>query len=469
MSLLKNPSYLLTDSFNNIYHILYKDNTLISIIYDKSRGGNEERKLFENCNEHFFATIDKKNNIYIICQELNEKKVYLLVYNNGQWSKTVVEDKEKQKIYEPKIVHIGDNVHIFYLKRNNENIDNYDFIHIVVSKNIILNNKLFHIKTNGILSPYSINKYKNGVLITYISSEEYYHKIILRYFDINTNEIMEEVITNNDEYEKFYLDSLIINNTTLLITYCGKEAGNYKVICDYIALNDTIPKLEARAVLSNASNCIYPTLVYDENDLWVIWHEYQGIMSSVKRSNSKVFTGPYLWNNSKGKDILRYGYVSNNRNIKKRYKLNYSFGMAPPNVSFIGFGNLNDVKEVPLKKKSEDGGDYEDMTEKNNHDEYVKPQRYYEKDVAGYDDNFEEYKRDIEENKRLLGKLLQSTIKEKDMYKELTERIENLESKIKSNSILEKDESYKNLKQRVQDIEDYLSRRRRNGIFGPRG
>lgn len=466
MSLLKNNSYLLTDSLNNIYNILFKDNKLIVIIYNKTYGSNTEKILMNNCNEYFSATIDKKNNIYIVCQDLKENNIYLFSFNNGQWSELIVDEKEERKIYEPIIIQKGKDSHIFYLKKDNESINSYNFIHVSISDEIILSNKLFNMKTNGILIPYSMIKYKKGVLITYINSEEYYHNICLRYFDINSNEIMEEHIINNEEYEKYYLDSIIVNDSNLYITYCGKEYGNFKVICDYINLNKSIEKPDSRVILSNPSNCTYPTLVYDSGDIWVIWYEYQGVMSSIKSSDSRVFTGPYLWNKSKGKDILRYGFISNNNNMKKRYKLNYSFGIAPPDISFIGFGDLNDVQEIPLKKNSIDGRNNENMTEKK-YDEYVKSEKYYEDEPKINEKKLEKYEKDIEENKRLLSKLLQSTIKEKDMFEGLSEKMEKLEDKMKTISTLEEDEKCKDLEKRVRDIEDYLTRRRR-GIFGSR-
>ncbi|MBS4534578.1 hypothetical protein GOQ29_03000 [Clostridium sp. D2Q-14] len=465
MSLLKNNSYLLTDSFNNIYHILNKENKLIVVNYNKIYGSNNEKILMDNCSEYFFATIDKTNNINLICQELNKNNIYLFTCNSGQWSKLIIDEEEKQKIYEPMIIQKGRDSHIFYLKKDNVGIDTYNFIHKVISGEKVLGNNLFDVKSNGILNPYSINKYKNGILITYINSEEYYHNICLRYFDMISNEINDEIIINDDEYEKYYLDSIVVNDNILYITYCGKEYGNFKVICDYLDLQNSILETNSRVILSNPSNCIYPTLVYDKGDLWVIWYEYQGIMSSVKLRNSKAFTGPYLWNKSKGKNLLRYGFISNNDNMKKRYKLNYSFGLAPPDISFIGFGDLDDVQEVVLKKNLIDRRNNENMTEKKN-EEYVEPEKCFEDEPK--EEEIEEYKKDIEENKRLLSKLLQSTVKEKDMFEDLTKKIKDLEEKVKTTSKLDKDEDYEELERRVQDIEDYLTRRRR-GIFGPRG
>lgn len=468
MPLLKNTSYLLTDSFNNIYHILYKDGELIAVTYDSTIGKNDKRELMNNCTEYFSATIDKKNNIYVVSQNKDSNSINLFIYNSGQWAKRIINDNLNYKIYEPSIIKRVGNSHIFYFKKNMNNKDEYDFIQIVDSDEIVLEKKLFSIKTNGILNPYVLNKYKDGVLITYINSEEYYHKICLRYLNIHTNEISEEVVINEEKYEKYYLDSLVINNNNFYVTYCGKEEENYKVICDYVILNESNPVVEARAILSNLSNCMYPTLVYDRGDLWVVWYENQGVISAVKRNNSEGFQGPYLWNNSKGENILRYGYISNNKNIKARYRINYSLGLSPPDISFIGFGNLENVKEVPLKKNTEYGRDIENMTEKNINEEYVKPQKYYEKTSQNNNDDLDKYKREIEENKRLLSKLLQTTLKEKEMYEELSEKVNSIQKIIEAKATSEKDDSFEDLEKRVQDIEDYLSRRRRGGIFGPR-
>ncbi|WP_130807292.1 hypothetical protein [Senegalia massiliensis] len=436
MSLLKNSSYLLTDSFGNIYNLLHKDEDINFITYDKILSKNKKEVLVKNCNEHFYSFIDRKNNINVFYQENKNNNIYFSTYLSGNWNhKIVVENSNK--IYEPQMIKLYDNIHIFYFQKSVQK-NYYELMHLVVYNDNVVKNKLFTIETNGILNPYNITLYNQGVIISYMNFKNYYHNIELRYFNLEKNQLGDEIVINEEKYEKYYLDTLGIDNSKLLMSYSAKQDENFKIICDYISLDHEKSKVESRAVLSNLSNCMYPTIILEEENIWVCWYELKSIMSSVKRRGSKKFEGPYLWNDSKGKDLLRYGYSSNSKN--NIYKLNYSFGTIPPEISFIGFGELENAEKVPFKKNSKGG----DTIETNNKD-YIKPKKKYSYD---YDD-LEDLKIEIEENKKLITKILQSTIKENNEYEKLNKRISELEDRIK-------------------DIEDFLSRRRRGSIFSSR-
>ncbi|MGO1371448.1 MAG: hypothetical protein ACTHVE_06290, partial [Senegalia sp. (in: firmicutes)] len=431
MSLLKNSSYLLTDTFGNIYHILYKDNNIEFIRYDKILSNSKQNTIAKNCNEHFFATIDKNNKIYMIYQKLDNNEIYFNTYSNGIWNSLILPSEEKYKIYEPYIIKDYNNFHVFYVKNSGSN--DYDFIHTSIYNKDLIKNKLFTIKTKGILNSYNVIPYNKGIIILYIDLKNHYNNIVMRYFDLENNKLEKEIILNKEKNEKYYLDSLLLNNKTLSMTYSVKQEENFKIVFDYVNLNNKHAQVESRAILSNLSNAIYPTIINNNGDIWTCWYEYQNIMSSVKRKNKDNFEGPYLWRKVKGENILRYAYYSNIKN--NSYKFNYAFGTFP-DISFIGFGDISDAEKIPLKKKLKDDDDME----------YVKPEKYYKEYE---DDELDKFKSEIKENKKLITKILQSNIKENDTYEQLNERFEKIEN------------NYKELENRINEIEEFLTRRRR--------
>lgn len=107
--------------------------------------------------------------------------------------------------------------------------------------------------------------------------------------------------------------------------------------------------LDKEEILSNESNPTNPTLIIHNNILWVVWNESLGIYSRYSKDNGLTWSPIYLWKESKINDFVRYKYVDNGQN--EEIKLNYSFGTLHPDIKFIGFGALENVEEMDLKKK----------------------------------------------------------------------------------------------------------------------
>lgn len=478
MPLLKSNGHLLKDGFNNIYCIIYENNSITAIVYDKTIGNVEKKVIQENCTEYYFATIDKKNIIKVVCQT-TKGEIVLLTFNNGNWDRNILNENVSTKIYEPYLIHYSSNLNVFYSLRSDENENNYEVYHILITEKEVLKNKLFTINTNGILNPYIINKFKDGFIISYLDTSDGVEELYVRYFDLKNNELMKEMKITEDYKEKLYLDTLV-EGSEMKVTYCEKYNGNLRVVYKLVQLDDKKPYEVSSEILSNECNCQYPTLIDDVDKTWVVWYQYQGVVSSFKRIDESKFDGPYLWKKSKGIDISKFGFVANHKNLNNRYRLNSSFTTISPKISFIGFGPLEDVEKIPFKKKSLKEESFNNIKELNEMENKtiiksnIKPLKENEdKKLENLIKEFEEYKKDIEENKRLLGKLLQTTIKEKDNIKDTESKINELQKKINGfdDGVVSQLEDGKNpikqLEKRVTDIEDFLSRRRR-GLFGPR-
>ena len=152
-------------------------------------------------------------------------------------------------------------------------------------------------------------------------------------------------LTNNLS-PKLYLDSLFIKDKLHLV-YCEYQE-NLVVKYERYEYGNNFIKKEIEEELSNWENISWPTLIYFENKLWIIWAEYENIMSRYSLDNGENWSPIYLWKDSKYKDIFRYKYLTKN---KVNNIFNYSFGTIKPDIAFIGFGSLNNTIEIPLKKK----------------------------------------------------------------------------------------------------------------------
>ena len=172
-------------------------------------------------------------------------------------------------------------------------------------------------------------------------------QIFIKSYDLKEKKWDDDKQLTTSKNNKLYLDVLIGKTRNLDLAYCEYQQDNLVVKYErYKLVGDEIRKIQEQTI-SNAANCQNPTLIYYGNMLWISWVEYNYIASRYLGDKESSWSDIYLWNQSKVQDIVRYKYVTNKENEDI---LNYSFGSVN-NLSFIGFGNLDHTKKIPLKKK----------------------------------------------------------------------------------------------------------------------
>ena len=132
-----------------------------------------------------------------------------------------------------------------------------------------------------------------------------------------------------------YIDMLLIENK-FHIVYCIYDE-NLVVKYERFSYDNEINH-DNEEIISNVGNAMYPTLIYYEDKLWIVWIENENVMSRYSIDQGITWSPIYLWKDSKTKEIVRYKYISNTGNINNI--LDYSFGTIQPDIGFMGFAIL---------------------------------------------------------------------------------------------------------------------------------
>ncbi|KXZ40198.1 hypothetical protein JWYL7_1273 [Alkalithermobacter thermoalcaliphilus JW-YL-7 = DSM 7308] len=97
--------------------------------------------------------------------------------------------------------------------------------------------------------------------------------------------------------------------------------------------------------LSEYSNCSFPTLIKTNNVLWNMWIQMDKIYSSYSLDYGKTWSNPKEDYKSTQENIIRYKFVTNNKEDIKKYRLDAAFGTYCCGISFVGFTDIHEKKD----------------------------------------------------------------------------------------------------------------------------
>lgn len=346
MSYFNDRLLLISDSTNSIDLFRLVDNQIIRYRFDNLTQNFIENTVTEDAFIEFNATIDEKDTIYLIHQDMSLDLILTLL--NGE-NREVIKLTEKpiQEVYYLNLTIYRGEPHIIYFILTSKPDKEYRIYHHYFNGESWITNIVDDIKVRELLNPMKVFRTDKELIIAYYDMIEEEH-IYIKTFNFYRREWKEKIKLTNNKENKLYVD-FILKDNQLHMTYCQYEEGNLVVIYERLIYEDGVVKKEISRRLSNPENPQNPTVLYYEGKLWVSWVEYDNVMSCYSHDMGNSWSPIYLWNESKGKDIVRYGY---HRAFPDETILNYSFGKINPDISFIGFGPTYDTTEIPLKKKA---------------------------------------------------------------------------------------------------------------------
>ena len=345
MSFYNDKVSVITDSQENIHIITLKEGKILSYYFENGKIIMEERKLVDDALMEFDVCIDHKDCIHLIYQ--NEKyNLYLIKIQGNKIEKTLITEGPIPIIYNLNILVIDNALHIFYciLLDNKEGI--YRMYHHYLEDDNWYTNIIDDIKISTVLNPINLIYDKGMIIVGYydcIHSDEIFAKA----FDVNEKKWTEKIQLTTSFSSKLYIDLLLVDRK-LHLSYCEYYDGNLVVKYERFSFLDNGMIKDMEGGISNLDNCSYPTFVYFGDKIWLVWLQHEKVMSRYSLDNGENWSPVYLWQGTKNIEILRYKYLYSSK--LKNIKLNFSFGKVYPDISFIGFGPLKNVVEVPLKK-----------------------------------------------------------------------------------------------------------------------
>ena len=440
MPFVNKLSTLLSDENGNLYSFLWSEEKIIFVFFDRKTGKSEKQELVQDCTLEYDVMIDEKNRVYLVCQK-KDKSVLLMSYIDGSWKTNILLSSGQTVIYNLNIISFYEKIHIIYCVPSIESDKVYRVYHHQQEDRQWKTYEVCDVNRKEILNPFQILTINNKLLMGYYNLKKNEEQIYVRIFDTNTNQWSEErQLTFNTNY-KLYLDMLSTGKGDLHLGYSQYVDGNLLIRYEKFKFRDDEIIKTAEDTLSNPGNCSHPTfIVYDEK-LWLAWLEYNQVLSCHTTDMGVTWSAPYLWKESKEQSFTRYRFKTNDPNLAERYKLNYSFGKDFPNLTFIGFGSLEGAEEVPSKLKKNDIGEDEMSFE---YLDRKKEESHKSEDIiAPFEGPSHEAIRSysIKSSKKLTWE---------------QQEIELLHEKVRE------------LEGRIQEIEDYINRRRRGMLFQPR-
>lgn len=350
MGFVNQTGILVSDSFGNLYSFLWSEEKIVLVYFDKILGSTEKTVLIEDCSLEFDAAIDKDDTLYVVCQK-KDGSILLLDYTNGTWHTSILVDANPSKIYNLNIAAYEKSVHILYCVPGKENSKRYRIYHHFYEKQAWNTFEVEDIGRKDILNPFQILIEKDRLMIGYYNLVKNEEQIFIKIFDVSNGKWGPGIQLTYDANYKIYLDMLLIGKENLHLTYSEYIEGNLVIKYESYKLKANQVTKTTEEFVSNLANCSYPTFVFNDQKLWLIWTEYDQVVSCYTSDMGTTWSVPYLWKESKEQSFVRYKFLTNDENLKRNYLLNYSFGKEFPRFSFIGFGSLDRATEIPLKSK----------------------------------------------------------------------------------------------------------------------
>jgi len=440
---------LIMDNNENIYSFYIYEKKIKMILYEKNKEKPAKRTIIDDCLEEYDSAISDDGTVYLVCQKTKGDIVLVSIDGYKQEEHLLAEGFDTQ-LRNLNIKIINNKIHIVYCVASNEDSSKFRIYHHNLIDEKWNTHVISDISIRDILNPFSIIELDNNIILGYYDIVDNVEQIFIKIYNLSKLQWSEKFQLTTDNSMKMYLDMISHNNDEIDICYSNLIDGNFVVKYEKYNIKDEEIIRVTEHILSNPANCMYPTFINCYGKLWNIWIEYNGLMSCFSEDGGLNWSYPYSWENFKKENFARYKFSTNNSSVIYEYRFNYGFGTYGDNISFIGFGDIENAVEVPLiselkKKEFEQNSAEVEITSRKDVDvigDKIKVENSkFEKEIA----ELKEKVQMIEEAIKTITEILESKISEVNSH----------------NQDGNKDEIIAALEKRIGDIEQFLNRRRR--------
>lgn len=335
------------DRLDNIYIFQLRDGKIKYHYFNNISGEIIEKKIAIDVLEEYDIAVGKDGYIYMVYQN-NTQDLYLVTIFKEEIESIRLTVKPIPNVYNLTIILDVDEIHIFYNILLDEKEKKYRLYHHYYDEYDWYTNIVDDIKTSEVLDFFNIEYGKDGIIIIYYDYSQV-ENIYMKEYRREDKEWSDRIQITKNLNDKLYIDTFL-DGRYFHLTYSQYIEKNLAIKYERFNILEKEIIVEKKMIISNIENCSYPTFVFYEDKLWLIWLEHGNVLSRYSEDAGENWSPIYLWSESKKKDVLRYKYCEypfkeNTRNF------NHYFGSINPDISFIGFGILEDVVELPLKKK----------------------------------------------------------------------------------------------------------------------
>lgn len=336
---------LVADSLNNVNLFMLSDRKIFQHYFHKELNSMNKKIIVEEAFLEYNTSIDEEDNIYLVHQDMSFNLI-LTILKDEKLEITILKDKLISEVYYLNIIMDNKNPHIFYFQSLVESEKQYGLYHHYFNGLNWTTKIVDKINVDQLLNPMKIIKNEKELIIAYydkIKDEQIY----MNTFNLEKEEWRDKIRLTTSKNSKLYVD-ILLKEEKLNLVYSEFKEGN--LIIKYERFNYANKIGEKEKILSNLENPQDPILIYYDEKLWTVWIEHDNVMSRYSIDYGSTWSPIYLWNESKGKDIVKYKF-SKASNLGENI-LNYSFGKINPDIRLIGFGDLDETREIDIKKQA---------------------------------------------------------------------------------------------------------------------
>lgn len=338
---------LIRDLRGNIDLFRLTEGNIIRYHFDRKSLANTEANIATDVHLEYDVYIDQNDIVYLIYQD-KAMNLILSIIRNEKVEKVKLTEEHMPEIYYLNMIAINGVPHVFYFTLLSGRDRKYRIYHHYLEKDQWVTNTVDDIRVREVLNPMSICMTDGEILLSYYDYSDSEH-IFIRNFNLERKTWEERTQLTDSRFDKLYIDMMYKDNM-LHLTYCQYEEGNLQVKYERYRYEKGFISKEGEEDISNYEGPESPTLIYYDNKLWITWVEMDSVLSRFSEDDGETWGPIYLWKESKRSNIVRYKYSSVNED--ENILLNYSFGKFSKDLSFVGFGPLDNTEIVPLKKKS---------------------------------------------------------------------------------------------------------------------
>lgn len=338
---------LIKDSRENIDLFRLMGGKIVRYHFDRKAMANTEEDITTEAHMEYDVYIDHNDTIYLIYQNKALDLVFLIL-KDGRIEKVKLTEEPLPEIYYLSLVVVDGIPHVFYFILLSGKRKKYRIFHHYIERDKWVTNIVDDIRVRELLNPMSIHIGTNEVLLAYYDYVDGEH-VFIKNFNLESKAWEERTQLTDNILDKLYID-LLYNKDKLHLVYCQYEEGNLQVKYERYKYKRGFVEKEYEEEISNYEGPQNPTLIYYDHKLWITWIEMDSVLSRFSEDGGNTWSPIYLWKDSKRSNIVRYKYSSIEKDDNTI--LNYSFGKFSNDLSFIGFGPLNNIEIVPLKKKN---------------------------------------------------------------------------------------------------------------------
>lgn len=350
MGFMNMHEILLMDKEENLYRIYKYENKIKVIYYDKLSGKTNVTLIMDDCLDEYDAAISEKDIVYLIFQKI-DKSVILVSIHKESYEESIIADEFKGNLINLNVRVINECTHIIYCVESEEYKGILRIYHHYLLDDTWNTYVISNISKKNIINPISIIETDGKLIISYYDIVDNHDQIFINIYDIQNFKWSDKIQITTENTIKLYLDMISYSKGEIDLCYIQFEEGNFVVKYEKYNISGEKILKKYEHILSNPANSMYPTFVYNSETLWITWIEYNSVLSCFSNDKGLSFSLPYIWEGSKRNNFARYKFITRNPFILNEYNLNYTFGTYGENISFIGFDDIKEAGEVPLKSQ----------------------------------------------------------------------------------------------------------------------